>query len=118
MAGDDVLAVSHPSWVSSFFFLPITAARERMGHTEDAEEAEWAEKIKSKKANLHHSWVEKEHPGCEISGHLLVDRVPVGSAHFVVCSAGDWTLSHAAFFCFRVGTRTGQLSHSSTLPAP
>jgi hypothetical protein len=61
-----------------------------MGHTEDAEEAEWAEKIKSKKANLHHSWVEKEHPGCEISGHLLVDRVPVGFR--TLCCPGGWRL--------------------------
>ena len=49
-----------------------------MGHSdEENEEDEWAKKIKRKKQRLHNSWKEEEHPGCEISGHLLVDRVPV-----------------------------------------
>lgn len=49
-----------------------------MGQDEGSEEElEWAEKIKRKKSQLRHAWKEEEHPGCEISGHLLVDRVPV-----------------------------------------
>lgn len=51
-----------------------------MGLTEGSEEElEWAEKIRRKKSQLHFAWKEAEHPGCEISGHLLVDRVPVSS---------------------------------------
>ena len=51
---------------------------ERMGlRGEDEEEEEWAAKIKRRRSQLHHSWKEEEHPGCELSGHLLVDRVPV-----------------------------------------
>lgn len=49
-----------------------------MGHEDESdEEEEWAQKIKRRKSQLHHSWKEAEHPGCEISGHLLMDRVPV-----------------------------------------
>lgn len=54
-----------------------------MGHSDneaDKEEEEWAEKVKRRKSQLHHSWKEADHPGCEISGHLLMDRVPVSAA--------------------------------------
>lgn len=44
------------------------------------EEHEWAEKVKRHKQRLHHSWVDAEHPGCNIAGHLLLDRVP-GNFH-------------------------------------
>jgi hypothetical protein len=47
--------------------------------SEDEEEEEWAQKIKRRKSQLHHAWKEEDHPGCEISGHLMVDRVPVRS---------------------------------------
>mmetsp|Transcript_17358 Transcript_17358/g.32932 ORF Transcript_17358/g.32932 Transcript_17358/m.32932 type:complete len:520 (-) Transcript_17358:37-1596(-) len=59
-----------------------TAAKDRMGHSDDEsdKEEEWAEKIKRRKSQLHHSWKESDHPGCEISGHLLMDRVP-GNFH-------------------------------------
>ena len=29
---------------------------------------------------MHHKWVEEDHPGCQLSGHLLLDRVP-GNFH-------------------------------------
>jgi hypothetical protein len=116
---DNSLGKCHQSWSSPCHPLSTTAARERMGQTEDAEEAEWAEKIKSKKANLHHSWVEKEHPGCEISGYLLVDRVPVGSAlESSQLAMGDSFFLTPPFSLFVFGTRTGQLPYPSTLPAP
>lgn len=44
------------------------------------EEKEWAEKVRKHRERLHHSWVDAEHPGCQLSGHLLLDRVP-GNFH-------------------------------------
>lgn len=64
-----------------------------MGHSDDEsdKEEEWAEKLKRRKSQLHHSWKESEHPGCEISGHLLVDRVPV--------SETEMQYRRSLFFC-------------------
>lgn len=47
---------------------------------ENAEENEWAEKIKRQRQRMHHSWVDEDHPGCQIAGHLLLDRAP-GNFH-------------------------------------
>jgi len=44
-------------------------------------ESEWAEKVKRHKARLHHSWVDTEHPGCQLAGHLLLERAP---GHFAI----------------------------------
>lgn len=58
-----------------------TGARDRL-ELEDVsdEEAVWAEKVKRRKQRLHHSWVDAEHPGCQLAGHLLLDRAP-GNFH-------------------------------------
>ena len=44
------------------------------------EEQQWSNKILQQKKRLHNQWVEEEHPGCQISGHLMLDRVP-GNFH-------------------------------------
>lgn len=44
------------------------------------EETEWAEKVKRRRQRMHHSWVDEEHPGCQLAGHLLLDRAP-GNFH-------------------------------------
>jgi hypothetical protein len=44
------------------------------------EETEWSEKIKRRRQRMHHAWVDEDHPGCQLSGHLLLDRVP-GNFH-------------------------------------
>jgi hypothetical protein len=59
----------------------LKAAKERLGAKDDerdlsSEEQEWTDKLKRKKERLHNSWVDAEHPGCQLSGHLLMDRVP------------------------------------------
>jgi thiol-disulfide isomerase/thioredoxin len=58
------------------------AAKDRLDSEDEGsdEEHEWAEKVKRHKQRLHHSWVDAEHPGCNIAGHLLLDRVP-GNFH-------------------------------------
>jgi hypothetical protein len=44
------------------------------------EESEWSEKVTRRRQRMHHSWVDEEHPGCQLYGHLLLDRVP-GNFH-------------------------------------
>ena len=44
-------------------------------------ENEWAEKVRRHKQSLHHSWVDEDHPGCQLAGHLLMERAP---GHFAV----------------------------------
>lgn len=57
----------------------VEAARLRM--TGSAEEKEWVEKVNQHKIkNNRRDWNDEEHPGCQISGHLMVDRVP-GNFH-------------------------------------
>lgn len=58
------------------------AARAMLDGTEGGsdEENEWAEQVRRHRQRLHHSWVEADHPGCQLSGHLLLDRVP-GNFH-------------------------------------
>lgn len=57
------------------------AAQKRM-QVEDLseEENEFADKVKRHRQRLHHAWVDEEHPGCQLSGHLLLDRAP-GNFH-------------------------------------
>lgn len=59
-----------------------TAAKARLDEELDGsdEENEWADQVKRHRQRLHHSWVEADHPGCQVSGHLLLDRVP-GNFH-------------------------------------
>ena len=57
------------------------------------EEHEWAEKVKKKKQRLRNSWVDAEHPGCQLSGHLLLDRVP-GNFHIQARSAHHDIVPH------------------------
>lgn len=50
-------------------------AKERMEISE--EEREWSEKLKRQRKKIQNpSWKDDEHPGCQISGFLMVDRVP------------------------------------------
>lgn len=58
----------------------LKASKDDEGDDMSEEEREWAEQMRRKKQRLHHSWVDTEHPGCQLSGHLLLDRVP-GNFH-------------------------------------
>ena len=62
-------------------FICLLAARERLlsGDASD-EERLWSDHVMKQKRRLHHEWIDEEHPGCQISGHLLLDRVP-GNFH-------------------------------------
>jgi hypothetical protein len=62
------------------------AARERL--TDDIssdEERKWQDQMVKNKKRLHHEWVQEEHPGCQLAGHLLLDRAP-GNFHILARS--------------------------------
>jgi hypothetical protein len=42
---------------------------------------------------LHYEWKEEEHPGCQLSGHLLVDRTP-GNFHVQARSSNQEFAAH------------------------
>lgn len=65
------------------------AARNRLNEGERSEEDEkWKDTAIQKKKRHHHnigSYKESEHPGCQIAGHLLLDRAP-GNFHILARS--------------------------------
>jgi hypothetical protein len=68
--------------------------RDRMkdGDASD-EERMWSDKIMRQKRKLRHEWTDEEHPGCQLSGHLLLDRVP-GNFHIQARSAHHDLAAH------------------------
>lgn len=60
---------------------------------EDDEERAWADRTKQRKKRLHHSWIDEDHPGCQLSGHLMLDRVP-GNFHIKARSAHHDIVPH------------------------
>lgn len=57
------------------------------------EEKQWHEKILEDRRRLHTDWVESEHPGCQLSGHLLLDRAP-GNFHIQARSPNQEFAAH------------------------
>ena len=59
------------------------------------EHKQWAEKMKRHRTRLHaeQSWKDEEHPGCQVSGWLLVDRVP-GNFHIQARSSAHDIAAH------------------------
>jgi hypothetical protein len=60
---------------------------------ESDEEHKWHDKIVRDKKRLHYKWKEEEHPGCQLSGHLLVDRTP-GNFHIQARSSNQEFAAH------------------------
>lgn len=58
---------------------------------------------------MHHSWVEADHPGCQLSGHLLLDRVP-GNFHIQARSPHHDLVPHL--------TNVSHVVHSLTIGEP
>ena len=52
------------------------------------EERNWHDKIIRDKKRLHYQWNEEEHPGCQLSGFLLVERTP-GNFHIQARSSNQ-----------------------------
>jgi len=66
------------------------AARDRLDDDEKIDEdKKWNDPAIQKKKKLHHkvrtNWQDSEHPGCQITGHLLLDRAP-GNFHVLARS--------------------------------
>ena len=77
-----------------FFLLSFVVARARLaGGDATDEERQWSDKLMKQKKRLHHEWIEEEHPGCQLSGHLLLDRVP-GNFHIQARSNHHDLASH------------------------
>lgn len=55
------------------------AAKKRLGLTED--ERQWAEDLERSRHNTKSNWNPDDHPGCQLSGVLLLDRAP---SHFYI----------------------------------
>lgn len=66
------------------------AARRRMDVS--SEEREWTDQIRNRH-HRHQVWREDEHPGCQLAGHLMVDRVP-GNFHVQARSASHDLVPH------------------------
>jgi hypothetical protein len=62
------------------------AARERLqGDNASDEEKKWNDAMVQHKKRLHYEWKQEEHPGCQLAGHLLLDRAP-GNFHILARS--------------------------------
>jgi len=48
--------------------------------TKEEERHEWLENVKKQRRRMNNQWVDSDHPGCQIAGHLMLDRVP-GNFH-------------------------------------
>jgi len=88
--------------------MKLTLDEEDEDNMADEEEA-WKEKVKQRKRRLHHSWVDAEHPGCQLSGHLLLDRVP-GNFHIQARSTAHDIVPHM--------TNVSHVVHSLTVGEP
>lgn len=70
--------------------------RERLGEYGSDEVKKWHEKIlvQQKNSKLKEaSWVDAEHPGCNLAGHLLLDRTP-GNFHILARSQNQEFAAH------------------------
>jgi len=56
-------------------------------------EKQWSDKILRQKKRLRNQWVDEDHPGCQISGHLLLDRAP-GNFHIQARSKSHDLAAH------------------------
>lgn len=70
-----------------------TAAHERLIGDVSDEEKQWHEKILQDRKRLHSKWVDAEHPGCQLSGHLMLDRAP-GNFHIQARSKNQEFAAH------------------------
>jgi thiol-disulfide isomerase/thioredoxin len=73
---DSSLICGSFSFIMSLLLFCTTDAKELMwGDEEDAEE-QWDMKMKLKKHQLQQMWRDEDHPGCQVTGFLMIDRAP------------------------------------------
>eukprot|EP00526_Cylindrotheca_closterium_P013557 CAMPEP_0113630938 /NCGR_PEP_ID=MMETSP0017_2-20120614/16078_1 /TAXON_ID=2856 /ORGANISM="Cylindrotheca closterium" /LENGTH=530 /DNA_ID=CAMNT_0000541429 /DNA_START=223 /DNA_END=1812 /DNA_ORIENTATION=- /assembly_acc=CAM_ASM_000147 len=82
------------------------AARERLDdHLKEKEDKRWNNRHMDGKRRLHHDWVDEEHPGCQLVGHLLLDRVP-GNFHILARSGSHDLAPHMTNVSHQVNSLT------------
>ncbi|KAL3942079.1 MAG: hypothetical protein SGBAC_003675 [Bacillariaceae sp.] len=82
------------------------AARERLDdHLKAKEEKRWYNRKMDDKRRLHHDWVNEDHPGCQLVGHLLLDRVP-GNFHILARSSSHDLAPHMTNVSHQVNSLT------------
>ena len=97
-------------------FCFFSAALDRMDRGEgSAAEHEWADKLNHKKRDKHGNWIDEDHPGCQISGHLFVDRVPVCCTLHVPSSR---VIFSAHLFFVHSCNALGKLPYSGKVSSP
>ena len=81
-------------------------ARERL-NDDDAKAAakRWKDHALSKKRQLFHNWKDEEHPGCQLAGHLLLDRTP-GNFHILARSKSHDLAPHMTNVSHMVNSMT------------
>ncbi|KAL9190866.1 hypothetical protein ACHAXT_000572 [Thalassiosira profunda] len=67
------------------------AAKDRTLKTREHED--YASELKATRGRIRHSWADEDHPGCQLSGFLLVDRAP-GNFHIQAQSRGHDLAAH------------------------
>lgn len=60
-------------------------ASSRFGGGSDEEKEQWLTHQRNSMKRTYYEWKEAEHPGCQLSGHLLLDRTP-GNFHILARS--------------------------------
>ena len=71
--------------------LAAEAARRRLEVS--SEEKEWAEKLRKHRHKQKANWDDNEHPGCQLAGYIMVDRVP-GNFHIMARSSHHDLVPH------------------------
>lgn len=82
-----------PSRETHTLFQINSAARERLGGDWMDDERKWYDNMVNNVKNSKNSWVDAEHPGCILSGYLLVDRTP-GNFHIQARSQNQEFAAH------------------------
>jgi hypothetical protein len=75
----------------SFLSSHQTVASDRTIQTKEHED--YARALSASRHHIKHSWHDEDHPGCQISGFLLVDRAP-GNFHIQAQSKGHDLAAH------------------------
>lgn len=108
------ISVSFPWLLTMSYFVSLSDSKAARAMLENAEggsdeENEWADQVRRHRQRLHHSWVEADHPGCQLSGHLLLDRVP-GNFHIQARSPHHDLVPHL--------TNVSHVIHSMSIGEP
>lgn len=85
-------------------------ARERLNDEMTSEEKHrWLDSMMHTKRRLYNEWKDEDHPGCQLSGHLLLDRAP-GNFHILARSQHHDLAPHM--------TNTSHMIHTLTIGDP